>query len=298
MEQEEYFQKILKLHKVDNDGEEMKEIQSTKEEVEAIILGNFEDSSPTIRYGGSKAKNTMIIDSYDLDMVCYFNHNDNSAGTSLKEIYENIKNCFADNYIVEPKKSAIRLISKDTKKDLHIDVVPGRYVDDTKTYSYIFQAEGEKERMKTNLDVHIKNIRDSGLTDVVKLVKLWNIRMGLNLKTFILELLVVKYAKKYKDDPLSKGLISFWEFLRDHEDFSIEDPANPEGNDLSQILNQDVRQFLSMSASNVMTLVDNNNLDSIFGSTEPISGEEKTEAIKTVFAGYSDPPKPWSSSYE
>jgi|SRR3989338_6784247 len=279
MEPEKYFQQILKFHSVADDSDEMEEIRSTKEEVETIIQENFGSNSPTIRYGGSKAKNTMIIDSYDLDMTCYFNHDDDGAGSSLAEIYDNVKNCFADSYVVSPKRSAIRLISKDTNNDLHIDVVPGRFIDDSKTDTFLFQAEGEKSRLKTNLDVHIKNIRDSGLNDVIRLSKLWNIRVGLNLKTFILELLVVKYAKKYQDDPLSRGLISFWEFLRDNKDFSVEDPANPEGNDLSDLLNQGTKQLLNMYASNVMQLVDNKNWEGIFGPPESMSGDEKIEAI-------------------
>jgi hypothetical protein len=104
---------------------------------------------------------------------------------------------------------------------------------------------------------------------------------------------VVKYAKKYQIDPLSSGLRSFWEFLRDHKDFSVEDPAN-QGNDLSDMLDQSTMQVLSMYASNTMQLVDNENWESVFGSSEPLPGSEKIEAIKSVISGYSNPPKPWS----
>lgn len=239
----------------------------------------------------------MIKESYDLDIICYFEHDDDKAGESLEEIYNNVKIALEDKYFVEPKTSALRIKSKDGQDqiDFHIDVVPGRYIDDSKTDSFIYQSGSEKDRLKTNLDVHIKNIRDSGLNDVIRLVKLWKIKVGLNLKTFVLELLVVKYAKKYQSDPLSNGLISFWEFLRDSQDFSVEDPANPEGNDLSSLLDQGTKQLLRTYAANATQLVDNENWEGIFGPEEPMPGSEKIEAVKSVISGYSDPPKPWSS---
>lgn len=297
MEPEEYLKKILEQQTIGEDSDEMKQLQATREEVEEVLRSAFEESDPTIRYGGSKSKNTMIKESYDLDIICYFEHDDDKAGESLEEIYNNVKIALEDKYFVEPKTSALRIKSKDGQDqiDFHIDVVPGRYIDDSKTDSFIYQSGSEKDRLKTNLDVHIKNIRDSGLNDVIRLVKLWKIKVGLNLKTFVLELLVVKYAKKYQSDPLSNGLISFWEFLRDSQDFSVEDPANPEGNDLSSLLDQGTKQLLRTYAANATQLVDNENWEGIFGPEEPMPGSEKIEAVKSVISGYSDPPKPWSS---
>lgn len=296
MELEEYLSGILSNQTIADDSDEMKQLQATREEVENLLRKVFEGSNPTIRYGGSKTKNTMIKESYDLDIICYFEHEDDGGGSSLEEIYNNVKVALEEKYYVEPKKSALRIKSKDgqDRLDFHVDVVPGRYVDDSKTDSFIYQANAEKGRLKTNLDVHIKNIRDSGLNDVIRLVKLWNIKVGLNLKTFVLELLVVKYGKKYQSDPLSKGLVSFWEFLRDHTDFSVEDPANPEGNDLSELLNDGTKQLLRGYASSAMLLVDGENWENIFGPVEEMSGQKKIEAIKSASSGYSSPPKPWA----
>lgn len=296
MELEEYLNKILTNQTIADDSNEMKQLQATREEVENLLRKAFEGSNPTIRYGGSKTKNTMIKESYDLDIICYFEHEDDGAGNSLEDIYNNVKTALEKKYYVEPKKSALRIKSKDgqDRLDFHVDVVPGRYVDDSKTDCFIYQANAEKGRLKTNLDVHIKNIRDSGLNDVIRLVKLWNIKVGLNLKTFVLELLVVKYGKKYQSDPLSKSLVSFWEFLKDHTDFSVEDPANPEGNDLSDLLNEGIKQLLSGYASSAIQMIDSESWENIFGSVEEMSGQEKIEAIRSVSSGYSNPPKPWA----
>jgi tRNA nucleotidyltransferase (CCA-adding enzyme) len=41
-------------------------------------------STPTIKYGGSKAKGTMIQESYDLDVVCY---HESVSDNTLESLY-------------------------------------------------------------------------------------------------------------------------------------------------------------------------------------------------------------------
>ena len=52
-----------------DDSEELKTLQERRAEVEKVLRDHFEDCSPTIRYGGSKAKGTMIKEAYDLDII-------------------------------------------------------------------------------------------------------------------------------------------------------------------------------------------------------------------------------------
>ena len=56
-----------------------------------------------------------------------------------------------------------RTISTCTRLDFHLDVVPGRFTDDTKSDCFLFQNGADKERLKTNLQVHIDPLRpDTG----------------------------------------------------------------------------------------------------------------------------------------
>src|SRR5438067_2068654 len=146
----EYLKAVLKSQEVKDDSDEMKNLRGERKEVEALVRKHFKDSSPTIRYGGSTAKDTMNLDSYDLDLIVYFKHDDTAAGESLEDIYDNTETCVADKYVVERKTSALRLKSKDPEKlgtDLRIDVVPGRYTDSKKEDAYLYQASGEKKRL-------------------------------------------------------------------------------------------------------------------------------------------------------
>ncbi len=295
MEPEEYLKQILKNHSIGNDSPEMKRLQETHKDVESLIREKFADCSPTIRYGGSKVKGTMIIDAYDLDIVSYFPHDDTCAGETLKDIYDNAVNALAVQYYVEPRRSAIRIRSKDsTHEDFHIDVVPGRFTDDTKSDTFLYQSDGEKERLKTNLDVHITHIGGSGLVDVIQLAKLWKVRNSIDLKTFGLELLVIKYATNSKKNHLEIGLVSFWEYLRDHSDnITIEDPANPGGNDLSVLLSDSTKALLSMFAKSSLNLAEAGSWESIFGPAEVIEEAEKAVIVERFAPSYSNVPKPW-----
>lgn len=295
MELEEFLKSILNSQTIAPDSDEMKSLQESREEVEELLRAAFSESNPTIRDGGSKAKATMIKDSYDLDIICYFEHDDNDAGESLKDIYDNVANFLGESYYVERKNSAIRIKSKDEQLDYHIDVVPGRFVDDTKTDANLYQAEGDKDWLKTNLDTHIDHIKNSGLTDVIRLVKLWKIKTGLSIKTFVLELMVVEYAKKSGEKPLSTGLESFWQYLKDHgNNVGVEDPANPDGNDLSGFLDETTKQLLSNQAEAALSSLNEGNWTDIFGEAGKMAGAEKVEALRSVTASLPSTPKPWA----
>ena len=139
----------------------------------------------------------MIRESYDGDVTCYFPHDEAEAGKTLEEIYNNAKTALTETFFVESKASALRIRSKeDLHTDLHLDVVPGRYTSDCESDVFLHRTTGDKERLKTNLQTHVDHIKDSGVTDAIRLMKLWKVRNGITAaKTFVLELLVMKLLR-------------------------------------------------------------------------------------------------------
>ncbi len=252
MSDKKYLEDILESQTLDPDGQEMKDLRAHRADVDRILRKKFEKCSPTIRYGGSKAKGTMIKEAYDLDMTCYFRRDENGAGETLQEIYENVEAALADAYLITRKPSAVRLKSRDLNQwatDFHIDVVPGRFIDEKNEDVFLYRSSGEKGRQKTNLDVHIEHVKESGVTDAIRLMKLWRARNFLSVRHFVLELLTIERLKYKKSLDLHAQLKHLWTELRDNiEDIVIEDPANPTGNDLSELFNASVRQELSSTA--------------------------------------------------
>ena len=130
----EYLSKILDEQTLAEDSDELKQLRERRQDVEDLLRADF-GSSPTIRYGGSKSKGTMIKEAYDLDVICYFPRDDDDAGGTLESIFENVKKSLAKKYIVVPKTSAIRLQGQNYQ-DFHVDVVPGRFVDDNAHFAH------------------------------------------------------------------------------------------------------------------------------------------------------------------
>src|SRR5437879_481691 len=150
MTQNDYLLKTLDQQTLAEESDELKALRDRRKEVEEVLRADF-GSSPSIRYGGSKSKGTMIREAYDLDVICYFQREDDDAGGNLEAIFENVKKTLTKKYVVIPKSSAIRLQSQ-SYQDFHVDVVPGRFVDDKKEDAFLHRTTGEKKRLKTNLD--------------------------------------------------------------------------------------------------------------------------------------------------
>jgi len=294
MTDNQYLEAILREQTLAPGSLELKELQQHRKEVETLIRESFGDS-PVIREGGSKAKGTMIKENYDLDLTCYFPHEEDDAGQTIKEIYESVESTLIGKYAVTRKGVAIRITDAEDRRDFHIDVIPGRFVDGDDGDVFLYPSSGDKERLKTNLEVHIEHIRGSGVIDPIRLMKLWRCRNGITVKTFVLELLTIKLLESKKQKSLADQLLHVWEQLHDHSnEISIEDPANPEGNDLSELFNDAVKAELSVTAEKTLTIIDESGWEAVFGKVH-IEDQERTEALKRISVASPTPSKPWFS---
>lgn len=297
MDKNEYLKQILESQTLKDESPELKELREHREAVESLLRDRFSECSPTIRYGGSKAKGTMNRESYDLDLICYFPCDDSAAGETLEDIYNNTRTALEADYLVEPKTSALRLRSKDAAKlwkSLQIDVVPGRFTDDSKSDCFLHQESGTKERLKTNLQVHIDHVRDSGVVDAIRLLKLWKVRKNLRVKQFAFELVVVELLKKKKSEDLSDQLEHFWSVVDESEEpIAIEDPANPQGNDLMPLLEGAIWEELRTEAARTLHLIEDSGWETVFGKVEQSSRPEKAARLASVAASVTQPTKPY-----
>ena len=295
MTADEYLQEILASQALGDDSDEVKALQKHRADVEKLIRDNFKDTALTIRYAGSKAKGTMNKESYDLDIISYVSSGDDTGGETLEDIYNNHKKVLAKKYFVEAKGSALRLKSCDPENlvDFHIDVVPGRFTDDTKTDAYLYQAGGEKKRLKTNLDVHLKHVRESGVVEPIRLAKLWKVRNSLPIRTFVLELAVIKLLKDKKKKSLSAQMEHIWTELRDNSaNLCVEDPANPNGNDLSKCLDDSLKSLLAAIAERTLEQIENSGWEAVFGKTEKQDKAARIEILRRA-AAVAAPSRPW-----
>ena len=294
MTDNEYLEAILRAQTLAPGGPELVELQRQREAVEQIISKKLGDANPTVRYGGSKAKNTMNLEAYDLDLLTFFAHDEIGAGETLEDIYNAVADAMSDNYVVERRRSAIRLRDKDLdhyQEDTHIDLVPGRYFDEKCDDAWIYQHQAEKCRLKTNPNVHIEHIRDSGVRPAIRLGKLWNVRTAVGMKTFVLELLIVDLLANRATAKLASQFRYVLEQFRDRDDLAVVDPANG-NNDLTPALDA-VKGRLQSEAQTTLWRVDNDGWESVFGVIEEADRAE-TAARVTASVPVSDQYRPWS----
>lgn len=288
---------ILSAQQIPQEGREMYELQDHRENVEQTIRSAFPGANPTIRYGGSKAKGTMIKESYDLDIIVYAQHDDNTLGNTLPEIYDNTARALSGNYYIEPKTAALRLFAKNDGQRgdrLYIDVVPGRFVDDTRGDAYLHQNDGQKSRLKTNLQVHIDHIKYSGAVDALKLGKLMRVRHDLDIKQFALDLLIIDLLKGKRFSNLDSQFTHVLERLASGSNLpAIEDPANPSGNDLSHMLNSTVLSELRTVASTMLNQSENYGWSAAFGESE-LTGPARVAVITSAAENVDAPTQPWA----
>lgn len=178
--------------------------------------------------------------------------------------------------------------------DFYIDVVPGRFTDETKTDTFLHQTTGDKKRLKTNLQVHINHAANSGVTDAIQLMKLWRLRNAVPVRTFALELLTIELLRRKTAASLETKLTHVLTELRDNiDDIQIEDPANPQGNDLSALLDGSIRDYLSNVAGSTLATVALSGWEAIFGTVVDTLKSNRIAALKAAAAQSSQPTRPW-----
>ncbi len=285
----EYLSETLNNQTLAEDSDELRQ---RRDDVEQLLRKELASSSPIIRYGGSKAKRTMIKEAYDLDVVCYFLHEDDGAGQTLEEIFGAVRQALSKEYAVLAKASALRLQSM-SYEDFHVDVVPGRFVDDSKTDAYLHRTTGEKQRLKTNLQTHIDHVRDSGIVEAIRLLKLWRVRNGLRIKHFALELVAIELLASKNNEPLESQLEHAWTEMRDNiEGVTIADPANPTGNDLSEIFDEGIKQELSSAGGRTLHAIETDGWEAVYGKL-PDEDDNSDKHLRQAAHQVRAPSRPW-----
>lgn len=215
----EFLDNLLKNQRIPDNFK--KEMDNDRVEIERIINQIPNLPNPTYYYGGSRGKKTMIKESYDLDLVIYFPE---TTECSIEEIYEYVARFMgSSNYDVYPKNVSIRVLKRH---NYHIDLVPGKKITGSESEAFLWKAK-KKQRIKTNVTTHIDTIKNFGRRDVIKLMKLWKVRNGIDFPSFILEQIIIRSLNNYLDLPLDDAIIHALNYIvKNIESIRLVDPAN------------------------------------------------------------------------
>ena len=113
-----------------------------------------------------------------------------------------------------------------------------------------------------------------------------------DVKQFAFELLIVKLLDGTKKS-LPEQVKYIWTELRDPpEPVAIEDPANPTGNDLSDLLNEAIWADLSAVAKSTLATLESSGWEAIFGKVSS-SDDDKAEKARRAAVTVTVPSRPW-----
>jgi len=84
-------------------------------------------------------------------------------------------------------------------------------------------------------------------------------------------------------------------FADDIDSLTIEDPANPTGNDLSHALTDNVRKKLAKVAQDTLAAIDSHGWEHVFGKLETAkSVGPRVQILRSAAASVAVPVKPWA----
>ncbi|MDQ3624878.1 MAG: hypothetical protein M3463_20760 [Verrucomicrobiota bacterium] len=213
-----YLSGLLDTYAVPSGVEDV--FRTNRERIEGVLTGNWATGNPRFYYGGSFIKRTMISADYDLDLVVYFAPTDRFT---VRQFYESVEQRLKQyGYIAHRHNVAIRL----PYEGFHIDVVPGRAIDNTYRYANLYASERNTTK-QTSLKVHIDLVRDGENHDAIKILKLWRRCHGVPLRSFVLELAIREALFNHRDTDLGDRVWKFLGWL--HTSFAgarLVDPAN------------------------------------------------------------------------
>lgn len=202
-------------------------------------LNNYYDEKPNYRYGGSLAKTTANSNSCDIDLLCYFDSENND---SLELIYNKTKEALLSaSYFFEPKNSAICVYGKlgEPKWDTTVDVVPGKYTSNKENEDVYLWCNKDKCRLKSNPEIQINKVKKSDSKDVIRLIKLYRDFNKFKFKSFYLEIFSIDVVEPEfaEGDNIYDKLVKFCSHYKEIGKTKIYDPANS-ANDINKIHNE------------------------------------------------------------
>lgn|SRR5690606_7657906 len=321
MDKNLHLDSVIKTHQITKEEQLLTKHKDKNKEVKEALEEKYDSNIYSPFNSGSYAKNTAMNTKFDFDMVCPFKRNAFGSNGTLKQMYEDVFDFLYEKYkdeanVRKQKVSiGIEFFADEDGDIVKIDVVPGRelnqdqYKDDENLNLYVYYKYGNfdqgSERIKTNVQAQIKNIKDratkekDSIRKVIRLLKVWkNTKYNSPVKSFFLELITIKaFDNKDVSGNLWSKLETVLQYIRDKvtgESFTLKDPGNS-SNDLIDTLTTSERQTLSDDMKNMLERIEDNdeNIKTYFPENSKFVEEEeidnKYENKGNGF--YSNPPK-------
>lgn len=199
----------------------------------------------TIKPSGSIAKGTAITGTTDIDIFISLNPTVSTCNT-LENVYDTLRNRF-NQAGYSPREQNVSIGIDHT--GLKVDVVAGVRHQVLGLDHSIWKRKASTWT-KTNIDEHIKYVKNSGRVADIKAVKIWRKLHNLDFPSFYLELSVIEALKGTPSlgvspsDNFAKVMVYL---ANDFVEKTIKDPAN-QSNEVSDELTQAEKEQIRAAA--------------------------------------------------
>lgn len=185
----------------------------------------------SMKRSGSFAKGTTVRGGTDLDLFVSLRSGGNN---SLAQIYESLYSALQHAQLA-PRRQNVSIGL--TVRGLQVDVVPARKHAGLTTNHSLYKQR-TKTWTQTNIDRHIRVVKQSGLQTEMRALKLWRRLHGLEFPSFLLELVAIEAMRRQRRRGIATNLLTIWGWMEATiQSALIRDPANSANivsDDLSQ----------------------------------------------------------------
>ena len=184
-----YLSNLLRKQQISIDL--IKALYQKKYEIQRLILEFSQEKNLEFFFSGSIEKKTLILESFDGDIFIIFPINFcfgvNDCFFYSRDILLKI------GYNLYIKNIALRIFEKfHDNKYFHIDIIPGKAMDVNYEVLNVYKSK-ENKIIETKMYILGESTRYSYYKEVIKLLKLWNVRNQIDCPSFILELIVKEF---------------------------------------------------------------------------------------------------------
>jgi len=300
-----HLERVINTHQITKEKDLLDKHIQKKNEVKEVLEKEYGSNIYAPFNSGSFAKNTAINTKFDFDLVSPFKKYAFGVNGTLKEMYEAVYNLLYNLYSseadVRKQKVSIGLefYADNVGDKIKIDVVPGReinqdqYNDDENLNLYVYynygNIEAGSERIKTNVQAQISNIKDradkekESIRKIIRLLKVWkNTKYNYPTKSFFLELITIKaFDKSVITGNLWNKLKAVMEYIKGtvtNDSFTLKDPGNS-SNDLADTLTDNEKQQLANDMKNMLDRIEENeeNIKTYFPENSKFKEEDKNK---------------------
>lgn len=292
---------VIKTHNVELEEAKITAYRTKRDEIKVALQQHYRGCMYDPLNSGSYAKKTAINTNFDLDLAVPFKRGE---FRTLRDMFEDVEGWVEDQKSsnrfgitqVSRQRRSINLIFHVNGHELDMDIVPGRELNSDQyqeDYNLNLYDSKDDTSIQTNIKTHTELMLNRNLErEVIKLMKVWKTAHKQDMKSFLVELMILSAFDKdssLADKKLYERLKGSLEYMADNiTTIRLVDPANS-ANVVSDTLTMTEKQEFKGRFGRILEEIERSedNLIEYF----PINATHEDQVDKDLLPKYRNRPK-------